>query len=459
MDDFIIKDGALERYKGSSTTIVIPEGVHTIDMLAFSREKKAEIKSIQLPQSLEIIENWAFDHCKKLERVIIPVGVKEIGRGAFYSCSSLKEVIIEGAPQMGESVFSWTPWEEAEFKKAGSEIDGHTLLRVHPDLTKYTIPPEVKIIGRDAFKNSKIKEIDIPKGVTRIGICAFSYSELERISLPDTLRVIDSYAFSNCENLTELTVPKSVTDIDSGAFQDLPKCVITILNESDDEELFRMSDDAFAFGQLIPHIKEVRVPYGSVAMRYAVKDGLKVTTFPCGPHKFGNPKKYHYIDDVFCCEGRTLHEYFGRQDVVHVPEGIHTIGERAFEFSKVKKVCLPKTVKRIAKGAFAYSKQLEEVAGEGVAEIDRVAFRSCENLTHVAFPGLKQCYDISFENCNRLCRENIIIPDDTEIIEEAREPWICSCGRCFVTRTPFKKVRISNSSKISKRKILDFKER
>ena len=102
MDDFIIKDGALERYKGSSTTIVIPEGVHTIDMLAFSREKKAEIKSIQLPQSLEIIENWAFDHCKKLERIIIPAGVRKIGRGAFYSCSSLKKSSLKGPPGWGK---------------------------------------------------------------------------------------------------------------------------------------------------------------------------------------------------------------------------------------------------------------------------------------------------------------------------------------------------------------------
>lgn len=136
MSDFIIKNGILESYRGNSTEIIIPEDVHTIDMLAFSREKKAEIRSIQLPQSLEIIENWAFDHCKKLEHIIIPAGVREIGRGAFYSCSSLREVVIEGHPQMGDSVFSWTPWEDSEFKKMGAQINGTTLLKVHPDLTE-----------------------------------------------------------------------------------------------------------------------------------------------------------------------------------------------------------------------------------------------------------------------------------------------------------------------------------
>jgi hypothetical protein len=76
----------------------------------------------------------------------------------------------------------------------------------------------VKVIGRDAFKNSKIKEIDIPEGVTKLDICAFAYSKLERISLPGTLKIIGAYAFSNCKNLAELTIPESVTDIDNGAF-------------------------------------------------------------------------------------------------------------------------------------------------------------------------------------------------------------------------------------------------
>jgi hypothetical protein len=135
---------------------------------------------------------------------------------------------------------------------------------------------------------------------------------------------------------------------------------------------------------------------------------------------------------------------------VHVPKGIRTIGKGAFEFSKVKKVCLPSSVKTIAKDAFAHSKQLVEISGEGVEDVDRQAFRSCEKLTRVEFPNLKQCYDISFEDCNRLSKKNIIIPADTEIIEEAREPWTCGCGRCFVTRTPFKKVEVPTSNRFKK---------
>lgn len=430
--DYVIEDEKLVTYWGKDTEVIVPEGVCWIGDGAFIENEY--VQSVVLPKSLTWIQRFAFAKCKNLKRITIPVSVTCIDKGAF-SDSGLEEVVFEGNPEIRLWAFDGTPWKEREIKQQGGFVRDGVLLSVDPELTQYTIPPEVKIIGRDAFKNSKLKEIDIPAGVTKLDICAFSYSALERISLPDTLRIIESYAFSNCINLTELTIPKSVTDIGCGAFQDLPDCILTILNEHDDEDLFRIMDDAFAFGQIIPNIKEVRVPYGSVAMRYAMKAGLKVTTFPCGPRRFGNPKKYDYIDDVFCCDGDTLHEYFGRQDIVHVPEGVGIIGERAFEFSEVKKVYLPDSVETIDEYAFAYSKQLEEIIGECVEGIDRRAFHSCENLERVGFPNLKHCYDISFENCNNLCRENIIIPADAEIIKEARKPW--DCGRCFTILTPF----------------------
>ena len=432
--DFYIKDGELICYLGDSADIVIPDGVQRIGNGAFIENKN--LRSVTLPKTLSWIGQSAFSKCDNLKSITIPASVTFIDKCAF-SDSGLEEINIEGKPEIRLWAFDGTPYEANEFKTHGGLVKDNVLLSVNPELTEYTIPPGVKIIGRDAFKNSKVKKLDVPKGVTKLDICAFSYSELERISLPDTLRVIESYAFSNCENLTELTVPKSVTDIDSGAFQELPNCVLTILNESDDEELFRISDDAFAFGQLIPHIKEVRVPYGSVAMRYAVKAGLKVVTFPSSPKKFGNPKKYEYVDEVFCCSGGTLHEYFGQQDVVHVPEGIHTIEARAFWCSKVKKVYLPCSVRLIDKDAFDNCQLLEEITGEGVEEIGRNAFDFCKKLKRVVFPNLKKCFDISFKECNSLKRKNIIIPEDTEIIMEAEEPWRCGCGRCFFTRTPF----------------------
>ena len=421
--DFIIANGVLQRYQGDSTDVVIPNGVHTIEMLAFSRESKAIIENIKFPKTLERIEDWAFDHCENLTRIVIPANVKEIGKGAFNWCRALSEVIIEGNPKIGDGAFRWSPWEEDEFKKAGMQINGNVLLRVHPEQTEYTIPSNIKIIGRDAFKNCRIKEVIVPYGVTKLDICAFAYSSIERISFPDTLKIVEAHAFSNCVNLTELIIPKSVTRIGDCAFEELPNCILTILNECDDEEIFRVASDSF--GRRAPNIKEVRVPYGSAAMRYAMESGLNVTTFPCAPTRFGNPKKYHYIDDVFCCEGSTLHEYFGHQEVVHIPDGIRVIGDNAFTNADVKKVYLPKSVKRIEKFGFASCENLIEIAGDGAKEIEQHAFHNCTALQRVSFPQLEKYIDIAFIGCDALQPQNMIFPEDAVAV---RTHWrTCPC--------------------------------
>lgn len=432
--EFVIEDDELICYFGNAAHIVVPDSVHRIGMGVFIENKN--IKSVILPNSLTWIGQSAFARCENLKSIKIPASVTFIDKSAF-SDSGLEEVVIEGKPEIRLWAFDGTPWKTNELKSNGGLIRDNVLLSVNPELTEYTIPSNVKIIGRDAFKNSKIKEIDIPNGVTKLDICAFAYSELERISLPDTLRVIESYAFSNCENLTELTIPKSVTDIDDGAFQDLPNCVLTILNECDDEEIFRISDHAFAFGELTPDIKEVRVPYGSVAMRYAMKSGLKVVTFPCKPKKFGNPKKYEYIDDMFCCLGGTLHEYFGHQNIVYIPDGIFKIDNNAFYGADIQEVYLPHSVKVLEECSFSNCDNLIEISGEGVEKIERCAFSHCKNLKKVDFPKLKRCFDTSFKNCDNLKRENIIIPENAEFIEEEIKP--CICGFNHQTENPFLK--------------------
>lgn len=221
--DFVIEDGELICSLGDAVDIVIPEGVNRIGMGVFIENKN--IKSVILPNSLTWIGQSAFARCENLKSIKIPASVTFIDKSAF-SDSGLEEVVIEGKPEIRLWAFDGTPWKTNELKSNGGLIRDNVLLSVNPELTEYTIPSNVKIIGRDAFKNSKIKEIDIPNGVTKLDICAFAYSELERISLPDTLRVIESYAFSNCEKLCELTIPKSVTDIDSGAFQELPNSTL-----------------------------------------------------------------------------------------------------------------------------------------------------------------------------------------------------------------------------------------
>lgn len=427
IQDFVIIDGVLKKYEGFDVEVCIPDGVQIIETFAFNREQKENIEILSLPKTLEIIENRAFEHCEKLKSVVIPSNVRKIGKEAFNWGIVLSEVVFEGSPEIDEGAFERTKWQKEEYKRAGMKIVGRKLVSVRPDVSDCIIPSNIKIIDYSAFRNSCIKSVIIPDGVEEIGNYAFMDASIEHISLPNTLKRIGQGAFESCKNLTELTIPKTVCHIGADAFSSLPNCIITFLNETDDEDEFIITDASF--GNYPVCVKEVRTPYCSVAMRAAMKSGLKVTKLA------GVPLKYEYVNDEFCCDGKILHEYFGQNKIVHVPEGIETIGEGAFECTKVEEVYLPKSVKLIEKYGFGNCKNLIKVFGEGVLEIKADAFLACKNLQRVEFSSLNSCYDVSFEHCDNLRRENIIIPMDATVIEV--DIKACACGHKHKKHTPF----------------------
>ena len=232
-----IIDGELRIYVGDSKNIVIPEGVHTICRRAMNEEDLKLAETIQLPESLEIIEDSAFMFYEKLERIIIPAKVKKIGDRAFCYCGALKEVIFEGAPILGIYSFDRTPWKKEYLKANKFDIAGDTLVKVYEDLTECIIPDGIKVINDAAFQSTKIKRVVVSEGVEKICFAAFRYSELEYISLPSTLKEIHSYAFAECKKLKKMIVPKSINkhglrDL-KFALQRVPGCYVKYIDEQE----------------------------------------------------------------------------------------------------------------------------------------------------------------------------------------------------------------------------------
>lgn len=77
---------------------------------------------------------------------------------------------------------------------------------------------EVKFIDDLAFSNSQeMTDITMPNSIQSIGANAFySCVNLSKISIPDSVISIGDNAFSNCRNLTSIKIPKSVTTIGKG---------------------------------------------------------------------------------------------------------------------------------------------------------------------------------------------------------------------------------------------------
>ena len=134
-----------------------------------------EITSLEIPNSVTEIGNYAFYGCSGLTEVTIPNSVTEIGDDAFSGCSSLTEV---------------------------------------------TIPNSVTSIGDRAFYGcSGLTEVTIPNRVTSIGDAVFSgCSGLTEVTIPNSVTLIGERAFSGCSGLAEVTIGNSVTWIGELAF-------------------------------------------------------------------------------------------------------------------------------------------------------------------------------------------------------------------------------------------------
>ena len=74
------------KYNYNPRTIIVPEGVTTIEDRAFVNCNN--LRNITLPKTLKYIGSKAFDLCFKLARIKLPKGLEYIGWDAFSCCGS-----------------------------------------------------------------------------------------------------------------------------------------------------------------------------------------------------------------------------------------------------------------------------------------------------------------------------------------------------------------------------------
>ena len=103
--------------------------------------------------------------------------------------------------------------------------DGATIARYTGDAADVTITQSldghpVVAIGKNAFSDcSQLTSVSIPEGVTSIGPSAFGACEnLSEAILPGSLSIIDDYAFRECPRLQSIVLSGSLKSIGAYAF-------------------------------------------------------------------------------------------------------------------------------------------------------------------------------------------------------------------------------------------------
>ena len=230
--------------------------MQTIDESAFNNcDMLGQVKGIEFPSNLEVIQNNAFYSCDSLFQIIFANDSKltTIGKNAFFGCQELTEIQIPSTvTSIGDyAFFSCENLQRVNFEKDSQlKVLKKYLFAFCKKLNTIVIPKSITeietsvfysctglndvifeegskltTIGSDVFrscnylKKFKDESFEIPENVTFIGDRAFQGCEnISSIDLPYKLTYLGEYVFSNCTGLGVINISKNINYIGEGAF-------------------------------------------------------------------------------------------------------------------------------------------------------------------------------------------------------------------------------------------------
>ena len=162
----------------------------------------------------------AFQYCTSLTSVQLPEGMVHLGEYAFSSCTALSEVTIpESVTDIPGKPFWNTPWMEARMAEETLVIINHVLIDGTNAQGDLVIPDDIAAIGTAAFAGDKaLTSVYVPDSVTSIGQDAFGETGIREVRLPEGLTELAPYLFYHCDSLTSVDIPETVTFIGLQAF-------------------------------------------------------------------------------------------------------------------------------------------------------------------------------------------------------------------------------------------------
>ena len=255
----------------------IGDGITAIPDYAFAGCEN--LVDVVIPKTARTIGKCAFAQCMNLARINIPEGVMSIGDCAFLMCSSLTRLTIpDSVTSIEGNPFRYLPAEilvSSEnpvisvadgviFSKDGTRLIACPCNKVGA----YEIPQGVLEIGTHAFENcNDLTAVTIPESVVSIEGNPFDFAQLElklapenpdfslidgvlfdkagakllvypcgrpgdTYAVPEGTTEIGVFAFAGCRQLSNVTIPESVTAIESDSFWNCDNLRLYIWDES-----------------------------------------------------------------------------------------------------------------------------------------------------------------------------------------------------------------------------------
>ena len=184
-------------------TIVIPQEINGYTVTKITGFDRTNITGIELPDTIELIDEYAFAMCPYLTEIEIECPEAVVYRDAFYNSGLQKAVLnIKSIDTIA--------------------FDGCSQLEI------ITLGENVELIGAYAFRDcEKLAEINIPSTLKYIGQGAFEGTAIGEKTIPDTVEIIGTFPFRTGKyggGIGEFHATDPLTDEPVCVFD--PDCVI-----------------------------------------------------------------------------------------------------------------------------------------------------------------------------------------------------------------------------------------
>lgn len=367
-------------------TIIIPKGIKTIGRACFAG---TNVEEVVLPEGIETIDSDAFNFCTKLRKINFPETLKVIGHGAFKGCFFLETVIL---PKTMKEISDYA------FYEAG--------------IKQLILPENVNFVGTEVFAGTDIETTDIPENFTLNSAMFEKCQKLHSINLLGSHITIPERCFCNCINLTEIDITKTALIKDEAfrgcqnlSVSTIPADTLVAVSAFEEsgatdviiEDISKVCNRVFADCKSLKKLT-INVADGPTSVSSALVKGcknLQTVVFT------GRTKNLTVIEAAAFKETKNL-------NTISLPDTIKTISKEAFYDSGIENIHLPENLRQIGIMAFAGSGLKDIVIPNKIKKLGDYAFYNCIELTAVTLPeSVTKIPSGIFEDCCSLKTVNV----------------------------------------------------
>lgn len=186
--------------------VVFPSHMTSIEIGAFNR--CLSLKEVNLPLGIQKIEASTFADCGSIEKISLPSSLKSVASNAFGGCESVKYAVVD----------ELSDWFEIDFENQ----------RAHPFYNSYKNKPQLMNKSGKVLSSIYVESVDVNglKVVKDYSLIGYNGS----VTLDNNIRVIGRNAFYG-SSIKEITMPSKLDSIATAAFGNCDSLLIMRIND------------------------------------------------------------------------------------------------------------------------------------------------------------------------------------------------------------------------------------